>query len=418
MNLLDLPIEVFYHICKFIPLPSCLSLKLACRELDNILESFSDVFEARFIYSIVHRAKTTKGRLSKLRGRKSKSKNLTIEHINSWLFKLEKGRNFIIKNNPGWYRNFLLKWCCRNGFDKIVNILINDERVDLNIGGPTALTASIKYGHYKIAKYLIETEKVYSQASLEMLIAMRWTKLVVYILEKSPEISSYKLMDILKCAIHSNNIDIVKLLLADDRFDRIFRNIDDALLYEMLEIGTIDILSLLMKDRRVHFDIDWDLFYESILDSNDGPLLLDQLFLRGAITPQWRENMVIFTDDIDYCKILLKWNIIDPHTLFEKVDDEDTVDWLLEENMLDTEVSDLITAERAIVEKDAALIKELADNGNMVAQEFIEYFKDVDTLAQFFVNWRVRRIMELNNESDDEDESDEDDEEESDEEDS
>lgn len=155
-----LPPELICHISGFLDLIDCHHLKLVCRLLNEKISNIDDILQFRYLDEIkeiqirlVDRKNATLNvvDISQFRRTEEIAKGVPhalhlflsgidndywsevrekLEHLNNMIGVLDKGREYIIKNNPSWYNHYLLIWFCKqNDYDQ-VNAYLQDPRLD------------------------------------------------------------------------------------------------------------------------------------------------------------------------------------------------------------------------------------------------------------------------------------------------
>ena len=92
--------------------------------------------------------------------------------------------------DPGANNNSAIRWAAEHGHLKVVELLLADERVDPSASNNYAIRWAVKYGHLEVVKLLLSDERV----------------------DPSAENNSA-----LEAAVRENHIKIVKILLRDPR---------------------------------------------------------------------------------------------------------------------------------------------------------------------------------------------------------
>lgn len=188
MDLLSLPPEIINFICGFLPLNDCFLWKLTCHYYNELLSGFDDLFQARYLYKLGEQVKI------------NKRWYLLIGMIG----KLEKGKNWIIRNNPTWLSNYIFIWCCKTGDVSSLDKMLLDPRVD-----PSKIT---------------------------------W--------KMNMNIFGYKKMDhnMLEYAVFFKQVEIVNRLLEDERVDP--TNNNNLVIYLAAKKNNLEIFSKLLEDTR------------------------------------------------------------------------------------------------------------------------------------------------------------------------
>lgn len=165
---------------------------------------------------------------------------------------------------------------CAYGSTEVVKLLLNDNRVQINIinnlpsvmGHISPFSVACLYDHYNIAKIIIESERMTTD-DLQMIFyncCMRnHFKTVKFILQNTDSLT----IDLNKkwtsdktglyMACSNNSMDVVKLLLEDDRIDLNASEYDDTmnngsgytLLYKACYDKNDVLVSFLLKDGRI-----------------------------------------------------------------------------------------------------------------------------------------------------------------------
>lgn len=129
--------DIIRNICLYLNYDGCLSLKWTCNYLYETVSEMDTVLQVKYLDRI-----TNVSKLDKEVGR------------------LEKGRRWITKNNPAWNSNYLFNWYCRKGDKKEVIKLLEDPKVDPTYPYNWPLIWTIYKGHLSITEILLRDERI------------------------------------------------------------------------------------------------------------------------------------------------------------------------------------------------------------------------------------------------------------------
>ncbi|PRP73606.1 serine/threonine-protein phosphatase 6 regulatory ankyrin repeat subunit B-like [Planoprotostelium fungivorum] len=155
--------------------------------------------------------------------------NLTDRHNEPLLNAVSKGHREIVnillndgRVDPSGDDNRALISACRNGFTSIVQILLADRRVDPTAQNNRAIELACSKGHTEVVKRLIDVPGVVVEEAIAEVVASKGHhEILQMILERNPQMTSTKLL--LKASV-KGRLDVVRLLLK-----RGFKKADDIL---------------------------------------------------------------------------------------------------------------------------------------------------------------------------------------------
>lgn len=150
-------------------------------------------------------------------------------------------------------RQEIFEWAAYNGHDKVVEILLTDERVDPSGDDDYVIRWAAKKGHDKVVEILLKDERVDPTTNKNEAVryaAKNGHDKVVKILSKDERVdpSDFSNFAIREAAFYGHE-KVVKKLLKDPRVDP--RAVFDEPLRVATQQGHVGIVELLLKDPRV-----------------------------------------------------------------------------------------------------------------------------------------------------------------------
>ncbi|PRP73794.1 putative ankyrin repeat protein [Planoprotostelium fungivorum] len=207
--------------------------------------------------------------------------NLTDRHNEPLLNAVSKGHREIVnillndgRIDPSGDDNRALISACRNGFTSIVQILLADRRVDPTAQNNRAIELACSKGHTEVVKRLIDVPGVVVEETIAEVVASKGHhEILQMILERNPQMTSTKLL--LKASV-KGRLDVVRLLLK-----RGFKKADDILALSVCHNEqNSEIVSLLIESGDNSAEDIQKAFYQSV--SRDHTETTKRLLAAGA----------------------------------------------------------------------------------------------------------------------------------------
>lgn len=261
MDITRLPSELVIHITDYLPLEDCLSWKLSSSYFNNLLSGFDDLFQAQYLRQASRGFNTIDN---------GSSRWTKLYEI---FCQLDKGRWYLALNDNSWLVEYIFKCCAEYGDADLINIMLDNNRVDPSIYKNYAICMSSYKGYLSIVERLLEDPRVnFGKKSLRSAIRNGHLPVVNRLLE-DPRVGPFMSDNFpILIAICNGHIDIVRRLLEDPRVLPNYFSMDfhiRAFNYQVnlrndylgsktinpitlaAKLGHIDIIKILLEDPRV-----------------------------------------------------------------------------------------------------------------------------------------------------------------------
>ena len=219
--------------------------------------------------------------------------------------------------NPSVNDNIPIKYASEYGFTNIVERLLRDPRVDPSAEKQYALKEACKNNHIETANVLLRHPRVDpsvdEQAILRNACMKGQTKVAQVLLQDSRVDPSVKNQICLHNAVTTKNIELVRLLLQDARIDP---SKDHLFAVQIaVDLGAVEILEILLQDTRVDPSIhDQHLLKDTIRKGKNSivQILLKDRRVDPSVDKQWALRTAIGSNDAQLLEILFTDDRVDP----------------------------------------------------------------------------------------------------------
>ena len=160
--------------------------------------------------------------------------------------------------DPSFADNYCIKIAVTKEHLEVVNLLLNDNRVDSSVDNQCAIRTASENGHIEVVKLLLNDNRV--DPSVDNQYAIQWASNnghieVVKLLLNDPQVDpSADNQYAIRWASSKGHVEVVKLLLNDQRVDPSANN--QYAIQWASEKGYIEVVKLLLNDQRVDPSVD------------------------------------------------------------------------------------------------------------------------------------------------------------------
>ena len=219
--------------------------------------------------------------------------------------------------NPSINDNTPIKYASERGFTNIVERLLRDPRVDPSAEKQYALKEACKNNHIETVNVLLRHPRVDPSVDDQVLLrrACMYSQTgLVRVLLQDPRVDpSVKNQICLHNAVTTKNIELVQLLLRDARIDPSKDHMH--VVKTAIEKGYVEILEMLLQDPRVDPSIhDQHLLRHAIMKGKNTIVqtLLKDRRVDPSVDNQWALRTAIGSNDPQLLEILLTDDRVDP----------------------------------------------------------------------------------------------------------
>ena len=219
--------------------------------------------------------------------------------------------------DPSVQENTPIKFASQTGDTAIVQRLLQDPRVDPSADDQFALTAACQNDHTEIVKMFLQDPRIDPSVNEQSLIrtaCMHGQTEVARVLLQDPRVDpSVNNQTCLKWAVGTKNIELVQLLLQDARIDP--SNDEQNVVKMAIEKGHVEILEILLQDPRIDPSIhDQHLLKDTIRKGRNRivQILLKDRRVDPSVDNQWALRTAVGSNDPQLLEILFTDDRVDP----------------------------------------------------------------------------------------------------------